>query len=273
MAKRAAVPIDLDSLRRFWREAEIPPERLPYLEFQARRYTNVAELLASAGPLNDARLLDLGGGVGSLAVALHGALGGAYDVADFLLPSPANQAALVRNGVERSFRCDLSASNPLGGVPDGYSVILLVEVLEHLLVNPLLLVRLIAQHLRPGGLLLLTTPNVARLSNRWKLLLGRSIKEPGRYPTEPDRVNGHVIEYTLDELDRILEFESFRCLRAQVVQQVPSPRPSGWQRAGVRVLDSRLLRRWRLGDDIQALYRLLAPEERSIPATPRPERF
>ena len=244
-----------DFLRTFWTEAGVPPDRWPYLEFQARRYPSIVEALRPVRPLDRQVVLDLGGGVGSLAVVARAQLGGTFELAEFVAPTEAQARALAARGVRRGYAVDLGAAHPLAGLPTDYDGILFVEVLEHLLVNPLFLFREIWDHLRPGGFLFLTTPNMARLGNRWKLLRGRSIKENGRYPIEPGGVNGHVIEYTRAELDQLLAFEGFQAVAHRIVQQVPSLAPTGRQRLGVRLLNRDGLQRFELGDDILALYR------------------
>jgi SAM-dependent methyltransferase len=238
----------------FWDAAALTPERRAYAEFQARRYGSIVQFLGEDPPPSTLRALDLGGGIGSLAVALHAAFGGQYDVADFLPPTDALRAAQARFGVARYDRCDLTARPALDGIARGYDLIAFVEVLEHLLVNPLLLFREIRDHLAPRGRLFLTTPNVARLGNRWKLMRGRSIQELGRYPRDGSGVYGHVVEYTRGELDRLLGEERFRPVRARIVQQMPGRTVGAVKRLGVRTLNRPLWRRWELGDDILALY-------------------
>jgi SAM-dependent methyltransferase len=242
------------ALRAFWDSASLPPERREYAEFQARRYPSIVRFLADSPPRPGTKTLDLGGGIGSLAVALHGAFDGAYEVADFLPPTDSVRAAQVAHGVRASYRCDLTARPALATIPEDYDLILFVEVLEHLLVNPLVLFREIRTHLKPGGRLFLTTPNVARLGNRYRLLLGRSIQERGRYPRDGVGVFGHVVEYTRGELDRLLAYEQLRPVRSRIVQQMPSRSVGGVKRFGVAVLNRPLWRRWELGDDILALY-------------------
>jgi SAM-dependent methyltransferase len=242
------------ALAGFWNAAALPPERRAYAEFQARRYPSIVRFLAETPPRPGTRTLDLGGGIGSLAVALCAAYGGSYDVADFLPTPEIVRSAQVAAGVEQSYRCDLTTRPALAGIPRDYDLILFVEVLEHLLVNPLLLFREIRDHLAPAGRLFLTTPNVARLGNRYRLLLGRSIQERGRYPRDGVGVYGHVVEYTRSELDRLLGVERFRPVRARVVQQLPARDVGAVKRFGVAVLNRPLWRRWELGDDILALY-------------------
>jgi 2-polyprenyl-3-methyl-5-hydroxy-6-metoxy-1,4-benzoquinol methylase len=247
--------VSTSDLPAFWAAAGLPFERRPYLEFQARRYDSIARFLEPHGPWDHRTVLDLGGGVGSLAVALHARLGGHYHLADFFAPSETLRSALAARGVSDSYRIDLTDPDPLAAAPTRYDAILFVEVLEHLMVNPILLFRKLATHLNPGGLLFLTTPNQARLSNRWKLMWGRSIKEPGRYPLEEAGVYGHVIEYTLSELTSLTGYAGFVPVGARIVQQVPTLLPTRTHRLGVRLLNSSWASRAELGDDILALYR------------------
>ncbi len=121
--------------------------------------------------------------------------------------------------------------------------------------NPLWLFRAIWDHLAPGGLFFLTTPNQARVGNRLRLVLGRSIKENGRYPWAGAPVFGHVIEFSRQELDLLARAESLAPDRSTVIQQLPSVHPGAGARAGVRLLNSWAGRRWELGDDILASYR------------------
>ena len=251
---REAIP---DLLQRFWTELEIPANQRPYFAFQARRYPSIVRFLAPLAPLSGRRVLDLGGGVGSLAVALHAAYGGDYHLAEFGAPRPRAVEVGARFGLSAYHSVELGAADGLAALPADYDLILLVEVVEHLLGNPLFLFRDLHDHLRPGGHLLITTPNEARLTNRMRLLLGRSIKDAHRYPRNRGEVNGHVIEYTRRELDVLLASERFRPERHEVVQQLPSPRPGLRGRWAVRLLNLGPMRRLELGDNIRALYSTL----------------
>jgi SAM-dependent methyltransferase len=78
-----------------------------------------------------------------------------------------------------------------------YDVVVCAEVIEHLPVTALHPLRLFAAALRPGGWLVLQTPNAARVGNRLLLLAGRNPFEPLR---EDSTSPGHFREYTIDEL-------------------------------------------------------------------------
>ena len=87
-----------------------------------------------------------------------------------------------------------------------FDSVLFCEVLEHLLEDPLFPLREIQRVLKPGGTLILTTPNAARLENVARLLAGESIYDPysayGPY-------GRHNREYTLNELRLLLAHTGF----------------------------------------------------------------
>jgi SAM-dependent methyltransferase len=87
-----------------------------------------------------------------------------------------------------------------------FDVVLFCEILEHLLEDPLFAFREIHRVLKPGGTLIVTTPNVARLENVARLLAGESIYDPysgyGPY-------GRHNREYSLQELRLLLAHAGF----------------------------------------------------------------
>lgn len=88
-----------------------------------------------------------------------------------------------------------------------FDVVLFCEVIEHLLMDPVVALREMNRVLRPGGVLVVTTPNVARLENVARLAAGANMYDPysgyGPY-------GRHNREYTRHELVRLLEFVGFR---------------------------------------------------------------
>ena len=100
---------------------------------------------------------------------------------------------------ERHIPFDLKAADQLETWPEpvGYDVVVCAEVIEHLPVSPLHALRFLGSALRPGGWLVLQTPNAARIGNRLRLLAGRNPFETLR----DDLVSpGHIREYTVDEV-------------------------------------------------------------------------
>ncbi|MBS0661223.1 MAG: class I SAM-dependent methyltransferase [Verrucomicrobia bacterium] len=97
---------------------------------------------------------------------------------------------------------NLNELEPADRAPEGaagtYDLVVFMEVVEHLLLPPEITVRYLASYLRPGGLLLLTTPNAAWVRNRLALLFGRNPFER----LGPQRQEmGHIREYTRAEIE------------------------------------------------------------------------
>ncbi len=61
---------------------------------------------------------------------------------------------------------------------DSFDVVLFCEMLEHMLMDPMHTLREIHRVLKPGGALVLTTPNVARIENVLRLLHGANMYDP-----------------------------------------------------------------------------------------------
>jgi hypothetical protein len=78
-----------------------------------------------------------------------------------------------------------------------HDVVICSEVIEHLQVAPVPVLRYLGDALTDDGRLILQTPNAASLPNRLRLLLGRNPYEAIR---EEPRNPGHFHEYTVSEL-------------------------------------------------------------------------
>jgi 2-polyprenyl-3-methyl-5-hydroxy-6-metoxy-1,4-benzoquinol methylase len=81
-------------------------------------------------------------------------------------------------------------------------VIVCAEVIEHLHVSPIPVLRFLGEALSPGGRLVVQTPNATALPKRLRMLLGRNpydaIREEAGNP-------GHFHEYTVGELREAVE--------------------------------------------------------------------
>ncbi|HEV2316429.1 MAG TPA: methyltransferase domain-containing protein [Thermoplasmata archaeon] len=265
MAERAtAIPAAMRQLSAYWDRVGLAPSDRVYAEFQARRYPHVLEFWLARGSLAGKRVLDLGGGIGGLSVAMSSALGGEYELAEYRRPTEAHLAIAKEFGLRGAYEVDLSRPDPLAALETGYDLVLFVEVLEHLLVNPRTLFRQIATRLRRPGYVFVTTPNQARLTNRYRLAMGRSIRERDSFPASAAGPFGHVAEYTIPDLEDLLGREGWALEAATVVQNPPTPpgiavrmqSRRGLRRVGIGLLDRPFFRRLRLGDEIQALFRI-----------------
>ncbi len=88
-------------------------------------------------------------------------------------------------------------------------LLVVAEVLEHLKRPPAATIRDLASMLRPGGTLLLTTPNVARLAHIETLVAGENFLEPFTEDlpegTDPTDYVEHVREYSIREVVEAVE--------------------------------------------------------------------
>jgi SAM-dependent methyltransferase len=145
-----------------------PPRRR---EEQRAWYRFAARLLPE--PARGGRWLDLGCGQGELLelAAGRGLCGMGLDYAR------GNAAAALAAG-RPALVADLTRPLPLSDASlDGAT---LIEVIEHI-VNAEALAAELARVIKPGGWLVMTTPNVAHLTYRWRALTGHPPKQEGRH--------------------------------------------------------------------------------------------
>lgn len=90
---------------------------------------------------------------------------------------------------------------------ESFDVVLFCEILEHLVIDPLAIFPRLYGLLKPGGLLVITTPNAVRLVNVANLLAGSNFFD--RYHPENGVYGRHNREFTVGELERLLPAAGF----------------------------------------------------------------
>lgn len=104
--------------------------------------------------------------------------------------------------------CDLS-KDQIPFSENYFDVIVFSEVLEHFNFHPSTVFLEMARVLKPGGKIIITTPNQVRLNNCIKMLIGRSIN----WNIEEDFWDGaHYREYTAKEIIVLAEKAGLRTL-------------------------------------------------------------
>lgn len=93
-----------------------------------------------------------------------------------------------------------------------FDFIIFNEVFEHLRINPIFTLKEINRVLKPGGILLLTTPNLYAIHKILMFNLGRSFNDAY---DEFNKLNiygymGHIREYSVNEVRKFLEKTGFR---------------------------------------------------------------
>lgn len=98
--------------------------------------------------------------------------------------------------------CDLSVDK-LPFEEDVFDLAMMTETLEHFNFHPLSVFEEVNRVLKDGGFFIVTTPNLIRLNNRIKLLIGQSvnsdIKKPYREGTHHREYNMNEISYLFNE--------------------------------------------------------------------------
>lgn len=193
-----------------------------YLKFHARRIADtlsVVHLLVGDAPV---KLLDVGPHfLTSALVAQFGAQAAVSSLgyADDRLAS----RTLLKEHVQLDLNADVAAARFSDAPFDG---IIFAETVEHLRSGPEAILRGLSAHLRPGGWLLVQTPNAVSLTKRLAMLAGRNPYELLRDdPGNP----GHFREYTAAELTHYGNLAGLRTERVLYLNYWPSP---GW-RSGI----------------------------------------
>jgi O-antigen biosynthesis protein len=115
----------------------------------------------------------------------------------------------ARRRLDAVVECDLAAFDPAAFGPEPFDVVLASDVLEHL-VEPHVILRRAVEHLRPGGLVVASIPNVAHVYVFYNLLLKR-------WP----RKNSGIFDYThvrffaKRDMVALLESAGLRVLRVE----------------------------------------------------------
>lgn len=183
-----------------------PPEAL-YYQASRSKFEVLVQLMEPLLPAPEARVLELG--TSQFSVLLK-SLRPQWQVSSWDL-GEGSRALAESNHVE------FHSGDALVGVPDSlkdsqFDLILCSEVMEHLQGNPHKMLRHLCSLLAPGGHLLITTPNLARLFNRIKLLLGRT---PLETIAPADHWGGHIREYTRREVAEFCRAVGLTVVRAE----------------------------------------------------------
>ena len=172
----------------------------PYTKQHSRRFRKTLRELDRIFKHRNCRVLDCGSLNGALSVILKQDHYRVY----------ATDLASVGRQYEGTYKSQGIQFTPLredSGIPfpnEWFDCVIFAEVIEHLWDSPLTILSECRRVLRPGGVLILTTPNVMRLENKIKFLLNMNIyQDLHRYLTSPRPVL-HYREYTKKELSTLL---------------------------------------------------------------------
>jgi glycosyltransferase involved in cell wall biosynthesis/SAM-dependent methyltransferase len=170
-----------------------------------------------------------------------------------------------------AFECAIdlfdAEKDPFPYPDESYATVLCCELIEHLFEDPMHMMGEINRILRPGGHLVLTTPNIAALRGIAAVLQGY---HPGFFhaylrPTGASEVDArHNREYTPREVHQLLENAGFEVVRLETGEFLDEPHPEyGWV---LHLLDRYRLEKDLRGDGIYAVGRKKGPVRDRYPA-------
>ena len=132
---------------------------------------------------------------------------------------------------------------------DTFDAVILAQVIEHILNHPLGFVAELARVTRPGGLLIVTTPQPASIMNAWRLLKGHwSMWGTEDFMRLPKFENGEVIshpeihyrEFLSRELVGMIEAAGYEVLEARYLGLGVASEQAAWK----RLVKSNAVTRW-----------------------------
>lgn len=232
-------------------------ESREYLDTHLTRLEKTLEITPAGGP--EDRILEMGAYL-QITPALRSKLGYGSVRGCYYGPAGTTEHRTVVSADGEAFECEMDlfdAEKDTYPYPDGYfTTVLCCELIEHLTEDPMGMMSEINRILKPGGDLVLTTPNIASLRGIAAMLVGY---HPGIFsayirPRADGEVEArHNREYTPQEIRQLLENCGFSVTRLETGPFREIPRPEdGW------VLN--LLERFELptdlrGEDIYAVGR------------------
>jgi 2-polyprenyl-3-methyl-5-hydroxy-6-metoxy-1,4-benzoquinol methylase len=217
-------------------DAYYPTARLTYQSKVDDPYSSHSVILAWVGDGGGRRLLDVGSAQGVLAQRFTER---GFEVT--CVEGSSELAALGKDKCREMIVADLD--KPLPQLNGQFDVIVYGDILEHLR-NPMDVFTGFNRSLRPGGLVIVSVPNVAHLYVRLNLLLGRL-----PYADRGILDRTHLRFFTLVSFRRFLSEAGLECERivatpVPLFLAVPSRYHGGWLRA-LQAVNALVTRGWK----------------------------
>jgi glycosyltransferase involved in cell wall biosynthesis/SAM-dependent methyltransferase len=169
-----------------------------------------------------------------------------------------------------TFACEIDLFNaeldPFPYLNEHFKTVLCCELLEHLPTDPMHMMGEINRILKPGGNLVLTTPNIASLRSIAAVLQGFHPQLFSTYlrPQQGETDARHHREYTPLEIRQLLENSGFEVMLLETGPFRDEPKPElGWVE---HLLDRYILSKENRGEGIYAVGRKTGPVRERHPA-------
>ncbi len=127
--------------------------------------------------------------------------------------NPNRAEEFIQKNALEVIACDIETQR-IPSADNTFSTVLMNEVFEHLRINPLHALRETERVLMPDGKLIITTPNLYSLRNRWRFFTGRGLGDPVKAFQKLEAMGhmGHLREYSRKELIRFLKVAGLKLL-------------------------------------------------------------
>lgn len=244
-------------------------ESTSYAETHITRLERTLNITPPGGPGD--RILEMGAYM-QMTPALRGRLGYGEVRGCYYGPAGQTDHREVKSATGEIFTCEVDlfdAEKDRFPYPDEhFATVLCCELLEHLPSDPMFLMAEINRILRPGGHVVMTTPNVASIRALRAILEGY---HPGFFPAyikpaEPgaEVEARHAREYTPREMHYLLQDSGFEVVRLETGEFLDKPRPE--ERWVIHLLERYQLPKHLRGDGIYAVGKKLGPVVKRYPA-------
>jgi SAM-dependent methyltransferase len=148
----------------------------------------------------------------------------------------------------KTIKCDIERQRiPLDD--DAVDFIVFTEIIEHLRIGLLPALRELHRVLKPNGSLLITTPNLLSLKNRWSFVIGHAQYDTLELPYDAldaeERIGhiGHFRVFSMPELVDLLQRTGF-CIRYRGYHQVSTNKAIRMSLYSMRIKVYNRLIRW-----------------------------